>query len=128
MKKDYSNLNNKKVLIVDDDEMLRSLMILEMGHHGMECIGAANSKEAFLAIKSNEIDIVVSDINMPGGNALDLLENLKLAKLTKYPKIILMSGYTELSKNKAKDLGVDELITKPFGVSELLETMSGVLG
>lgn len=128
MKKEYNNLNSKKVLIVDDDEMLRQLMILEMGYHGMECTGATNSKEAFLVIKSKDIDIVVSDINMPGGNAQELLDNLKRTKLAKAPKIILMSGFTDLSKEEARDLGVDAIMTKPFGVKDLLATMSGVLG
>lgn len=128
MKKEYSNLANKKVLIVDDDEILRQLMISEMIYYGINCVGAANSKEAFLIINSKDIDIVVSDMNMPGGSALDLLDNLKRAKLSKNPKIILMSGFSDLSKSEAKNMGVDEIMSKPFGVTELLETMSVVLG
>lgn len=119
----FNLLVNKNVLIVDDDQILRELMVKEMIYHGMSCLGAANSIEAIALLAKNTIDILISDINMPEGNAYDLLDKLKKLKLPNSPKIILISGYSELSQLELHRLGVSDFISKPFRLNDLLELM-----
>lgn len=123
----YSYLHNKKILIVEDDDLLRHFMEKEFVRHGMVCFNASNLVEALNLLNKNVFDLVLSDINMQGGSGVDLANKLQEIQFSKKPKLILMSGYAEVSNEELKKMGVDQLIAKPFGVDEIFKAMSELL-
>lgn len=123
----YSNLHNKKVLIVEDDDLLRHFMEKEFILQEMICFNASNLIEALNLLNKNVFDLVLSDINMQGGSGVDLVKKLHETHASKKPKIIFMSGYAEFSTLELKKMGVDQLISKPFGVNEIFKVMSELL-
>ncbi len=102
-----------KILLVDDDELLRSLLkdvLEEMGHR---CSGAGNVFQAREILAKERFDIVLSDFNMPGETGLDLLIHVKKS----YPHtafIMMTASALPHMQKKALDMGADGYLNKPF--------------
>ncbi|MEA3306391.1 MAG: response regulator [Elusimicrobiota bacterium] len=103
-----------KILIVDDDKILRSGIIIGLKEY--EVIETSNAKDALAIIKKpNELDLIILDINMPGMSGLEMLKKIK--DISPEKKVIIMTGYStknvaiEALKNKA-----DNYIEKPFDI------------
>lgn len=127
MSNPYSKLKDLHIWIIDDDPNLRQFIGLEIRNYGMTCDVASNAKEALVLFSNRPADFIVSDINMPGGSALEFLTEMKKTNLEKKPKIILISGYTGLNREEMNRLGVDEIMAKPFGPKDLLNVMINLL-
>jgi len=112
----YQTLNgHETVLVVDDELALRELSTEILVRHGYKVVCASNGEDALNILKSNNIDLVLSDIIMPGISGYQLHD-----KITKeYPdiKIQLVSGY---NKNKSTKGGNIDFLLKPFIAKDLL--------
>ncbi|MCD4781014.1 MAG: response regulator [Candidatus Omnitrophica bacterium] len=114
--------NQKKILIIEDDEGIREalqlilsdhydIILTEDGQQGMECL-----------YKENSIQCVLLDIKLPQINGLDILKTIK----EKRPecKTIIVTGYKSVETvSQAAKIGADGYITKPFDASDILETV-----
>jgi YesN/AraC family two-component response regulator len=101
------------ILVVDDEPMVRNILEQLLQRKGYNIKGVSGAKEALEYIKSNKVDLVVSDIAMPEMDGLELLQVLKRT----FPNIgvVMMTGYGDAySVKEALSLGADEYITKPF--------------
>jgi len=108
-----------KILVVDDEEIvLKSCRkILEGGGHEVFC--ALSGQEAFVYLEKEPIDLVITDIKMPGMDGMEVLERVK----EKYPDIlvIMITGYSTVqSAVQAMKLGAFDYIPKPFTPDEVL--------
>ena len=111
--------NKFTILVVDDEpymtEMLQSFF--EMNNY--VCFTASDGIEALEVLKSEKIDIVITDMKMPNMNGLDLLKEVK----GKYQgtSAVIMTGFSEeYTTSEALNSGADGYITKPFRNKELL--------
>ena len=107
-----------KVLVIEDESSLRDLLIssLQQEHYVVET--AADFDSAFEKIGVYEYDCILLDIGLPGGNGLDLLEQLKKQKKTE--GVIIISAKDSLDdKVKGLNLGADDYLAKPFHLAEL---------
>ena len=120
-------LKDKVFLIVDDEQMLRELIVLELEDYNVTCYEASSGAEAFAILRDQHIDILISDIRMPGGSGIDLLENLRKENMDKDLEIFMMSGFTDLSLGQAQDLGAVTIIGKPFIFSEIVAIIKNAL-
>lgn len=116
-------LKNKLILIVDDEADLREIISSEFEFMGAKVLQAENVSEATHLIDSNPVDLVISDIRMPGGTGIDLLNYVK-TKNVDSPPMILMTGFSDVSKEEAYDMGAEAFMGKPFKLEELLEVAS----
>lgn len=114
-----------RILLVDDDGIfLKGMMYLVRGL-GHETLLASGGKEAVEILKQEDVDLVVSDINMPEGNGLQLLNWVK--KNSDVP-VILMTGLSDLNEaQRAIELGAESFLTKPFKKEELGEAIGAAL-
>lgn len=114
------------VLLVDDEKLER--VLIRKGYkweeNGFKIVGeAASGKEALEYINYHEVDIVVTDINMPGMDGLQFTEAL----LKAHPKcrVVIVTGFREFEyARKAINLGVDEFLLKPINIKEISEVMA----
>lgn len=110
--------SNAKIMVVDDDMQFRSMAETLLTFQMQADVMAVESgNEALSQLESkNCVDIILSDINMPGMNGLELLSLIK----AKYPakKCILMSGDPGNEK-AAREHGADAYINKPFHIREI---------
>jgi len=117
-----------RILVVDDEEPLRTLVARGLGMDGHSCLTAADGAEALdiLIAEEGRFDLLLTDIRMPlmDGIALALAAKQQFPELT----IMLMTGYAE-QRERAKSLEaiVAEVMTKPFTIAELRTTVMKVI-
>lgn len=106
------------ILIVDDEEMMRTLLDRILSREGYKIRSAEDGVVALEVLKAEKVDIIISDMKMPRMNGFELLKIVK----KEYPKIgvIIMTAYGDTYTVKdALLLGADEYITKPFKSYEI---------
>ncbi len=116
---DQEFLKDKLILVVDDEPDLREIIISELQFAGARTLEASNIFDAEKMIDQNSIDLVISDIRMPGGTGIELLDNVKNT-ISVSPLFILITGFADIDSREALDRGAEELIQKPFALDDLL--------
>ncbi|KKO52592.1 response regulator [Paenibacillus sp. DMB20] len=111
-------MNKQKVLIVDDQNGIRILLMEVFSSEGYETFQAANGKTALDIVKKHEPDLVLLDMKIPGMDGLEILKHIK--QMNPDIKVIMMTAYGELDMIKeATDLGALMHFTKPFDIDEM---------
>lgn len=111
-----------RILIVDDYEPLRSMLGAMLDRVGHETITVSDGEEAVEVFHSEEIDVVVTDLQMPGMGGLELIARLKNG--SPRPTIIAFSGAGYHQLEIALAAGADATLAKPVGVNELLAAIA----
>lgn len=104
---------NALVMIVDDEADFREAMAYSLKRFGYKVITADNGRAAFELLRQNPVKAIVSDIRMPGGDGIELLERTR-AEHFDTPIILLMTGFADLSTEDAHHKGAEALFSKPF--------------
>ena len=110
-----------RILVVDDDDIMRREAELAMRDAGHEVITARNGVEALSLALSEPIDLVLTDVTMPSMDGWQLLRLLRSrAKLSKLPVIFLTRLTSDVERLKGYELGVSDYVDKPFHVDDLV--------
>lgn len=110
----------KRILIIEDDEMLLHVIERILGREGYETHIARNGKEAIINLETNDYDLVITDLMLPFANGLELINKIRSSKQKHTPVIILSSMVHENTVTDGFEIGADDYIRKPFMPSELL--------
>lgn len=115
-----------RILVVDDEETLRTVLSTELTSEGYEVSTAADGGEAIELVKDNNYDLVLLDIKMPN---VDGFEVLKFVKGNKPDvKVIMLTGFADLKNAiESKRLGAEDFVSKPYDLVDLLTTIERVL-
>jgi CheY-like chemotaxis protein len=116
-------LDNIRVLVVDDETDLRDILQEEFEALGAKVVTANNGKEAFELVKKNELDFVVTDVRMPVGDGVELLDNIRAHNRT-IPVVIFLTGFSDLTNDIAFHKGAAAIFSKPFDIEAVAETIS----
>jgi len=106
-----------RVLVVDDDPSSRQFCLEVLELLGVEVEGVETANEALARLEDGQIDIVVSDVRMPGGNGIELLKSIK----ANHPgvDVLVMTGFGTIAEAvEAVKLGAYDYITKPFKLDD----------
>ena len=114
-----------KILVVDDDFELRSIVGFALRQGGFLVIEAGDGKEALAAVAAERPALIVLDLNLPGGDGLTLLPQLRV--LSAAPVLVLSVRSAEEDVVRALDLGADDYLTKPFSPRTLLARLRALL-
>lgn len=114
-----------KILIVDDDRDIRSLLADYLDGHGYSTLMAADGNAMWAALDSNQVDLVVLDLNLPGDDGLTLCRNLRAKSMM--PVIMLTARSEPLDRTLGLEMGADDYLPKPFEPRELLARIRSVL-
>ena len=118
----------KKVLIIDDEDLVRETVILALGHAGFAAEGLADSAQAFAHIKQGQPDLVLLDLYMPEVSGLDLLRRLKADPQTKAIPIVMFTGSNEtIDVISGISAGAFEYLTKPIDGEALIAKVRALL-
>ena len=123
-------MKNFTILIVDDSVAMRSLLVstLEMLEQELTIVQAQNGFEALRMLPREQIDLVLTDINMPDINGLELLSFIRSNPIYKEVPVVVIS--TEGSRKdieKGLSLGANEYLVKPFQPEQLLDVVKRFL-
>jgi two-component system phosphate regulon response regulator OmpR len=113
------------ILIVDDDERIRGLLVKFLGRHGFFVSGARDAAHARRLLSGLEFDLIVLDVMMPGEDGLTLTRNLRQTLST---PILLLTAKGEASDRiDGLEAGADDYLPKPFEPKELLLRINAIL-
>lgn len=108
----------QKLLIVDDQNGIRVLLMEVFSSEGYDTFQASNGKLALEIVRKDKPDLVLLDMKIPGMDGLEILKHIK--KIDSDIKVIMMTAYGELDMiNEATELGALMHFTKPFDIDEL---------
>ncbi len=118
----------KSILVVDDSMTMRQLVRVTLTRSGYEVVEAVDGAQALQTASSQIFDLVLSDINMPNMNGLDLLRALRKLPAYKFTPVVLVTTESEISKKQeGKSAGATGWIVKPFEPQQLLAVVIKVL-
>ncbi|MBQ7369532.1 MAG: response regulator transcription factor [Clostridia bacterium] len=113
-----------KILIVDDEEMIRAVLREYVEFEGNEAYEAKDGMEAVMLCKENDYDLLLMDIMMPRLDGFSAVKEIK--KIKDVPVIMLSARGEEYDKLFAFELGVDDYVTKPFSPKEVMARINAV--
>ena len=109
------------IYYVEDDDSIRELVVYTLTQMGMETRGFTRADEFWPAMAKKQPDLILLDVMLPGQDGLLILNQLHVNPQTSdIPVIMITAKGTEFDKVKGLDLGADDYIVKPFGMSELI--------
>lgn len=115
-----------KILIVDDEELIRNVIKTYCVNEGYQTFEAENGIKAIDVLTNNEnIDLIILDIMMPKMDGFETLK--KIREIKDVPVIMLSARKEEIDKLSSFNLGVDDYVTKPFSPKELMARIKAVL-
>jgi DNA-binding response OmpR family regulator len=124
-------MNNKKILIVDDEPHIRLLLeqtLEKVEDMGVELIFADNGEDALEIIKEKRPELVFLDVMIPKMNGFDVCNTVKNELRLKNVYIVMLTAKGQMiDKEKGKEVCVDLYITKPFDPDEIVEKALKIL-
>ena len=114
-----------KLLIVDDEPMLREVLKEYAQFEGYEVDEAADGLEAIKKCKEDNFDLIIMDIMMPKVDGFSAVKEIK--KFSDVPTIMLSARGEEVDKLYGFELGVDDYVVKPFSSKELMARINAIL-
>jgi two-component system, OmpR family, phosphate regulon response regulator PhoB len=115
-----------RILIVDDDESVRSLLRATLPEDDYEVLEASDGNQALELTEREPPDLVLLDWQMPGRPGSHVLDELK-SRYPDLPVVVLTAQHQPPQRALAEALGVDVFLTKPFSPMELLDTVERLL-
>lgn len=118
-------MQNRRILVVDDDVKTVELIKLYLNRDGYKVLVAYDGVEALRLARESHPDLIVLDLMLPGCNGLEICKTLR--NESDVPIIMLTARTTEDDKLVGLDLGADDYVTKPFSPKELASRVRAVL-
>jgi len=114
--------DSKTILIVDDFESTRFILGFTLENAGYQVIKTASGADALSQLNGKQIDLVISDYNMPQMNGVELVKNIRnMSRYESVPILILSTEIDKTAKENAQKAGITAWIKKPFVMDEFLK-------
>lgn len=113
------------ILVVEDDEMIQAFLDCHLENEGYKVQAAANGAEMFLALATGRPDLILLDINLPDGDGLGFIRQIR--DRSNAPIIIATARKGREDRLEALRLGADDYLTKPFDPRELILRVRNIL-
>ncbi|BCS53844.1 response regulator [Geobacter sp. SVR] len=119
----------KTILIADDSKAMRALLVSSIESLGdFNIVEASNGFEALRLLPRENVDLILTDINMPDINGLELISYLRTnSNYLDIPVIIISTEGSQKDIDKGKLLGANEYVVKPFDPARIQELVKGFL-
>jgi len=114
-----------KILAVDDSKVIRDLVVAVLLEKGHEVVTANDGVEGMSATRSEQFDMILSDINMPNMTGISMVSKIRRLPGYEYiPIIMLTTESSEFKKEKAKKIGATGWLQKPFDPDRLMKAVN----
>jgi DNA-binding NtrC family response regulator len=118
--------DKRKILVVDDEDALRTVLSAELNSEGYDVVTAADGLEAVTELGKKKFDLVLLDIKMPNMNGFEVLKVIKEKHAG--TKVIMLTGFADLKNAiESKKLGAEDFVSKPYDLVDLLTTIDRVM-
>jgi CheY-like chemotaxis protein len=118
----------KRILVIDDDEHIREIVLFALTRHDYDVTLAANGLQLQELLKTYTPDLIILDVMMPGLDGYRLFGELRQNPSTAHIPVVIMTAHAEkIYERISIDLGVSDHITKPFHPLELVSKVQHLL-
>ncbi len=119
---------SKTILAVDDSASIREMVQYTLEEAGYRVVGASNGLEALDQLKKNTVHMVLTDLNMPVMDGLELIVEIRKQKEYQFMPILLLTTETATERKQAcKKAGATGWIVKPFSSEQLIKVIKKVM-
>jgi two-component system chemotaxis response regulator CheY len=119
---------NKKVLIVDDSESIREVMNYTLSNAKYDVLVGTDGCDALKFLDGEPINLIITDLNMPNMNGIELIREVRAKSNYKYTPILVLTTESQAEKKlEAKEAGATGWIIKPFVTEKLLAVIQKVM-
>ena len=119
----------KKILIVDDSRTIRQQVSFTLSKGGFEVIEAEDGLQGIEQLKANgDVSMVISDVNMPNMDGLEMVEKIQADSVTSAPIVMLTTEGSADLINRAKAAGAKGWLVKPFEPDQLVAAVNKLVG
>lgn len=115
----------KTILVVDDESVLQTIVSFNIEVFGHKALQAGSGIEAMEVLKDNKVDMIISDMKMPDGDGMFILEELKKMK-EKAPAVLFVTGFTRVPKEEAIAKGAIDVLDKPVDFKKVKEIIDSL--
>ncbi len=119
-------LPGRRVLVVDDEQVIRNLLQRILQDEAYEVVSAANGREAMTIIGREHFDLIIADIVMPEMDGVEMLQAAEHIR-PRIPAIVVSGFFSEDTAERLKNLGAASYVAKPFQVDALKRTVARVI-
>lgn len=118
-----------RVLVVDDDEVIRQLIAVNLTLEGFEVETACDGQDCLDRVLDVKPDVVTLDVMMPRLDGWETVTRLRAAPETSHLKIVLITARAqEYDRRRGMEIGADAYLTKPFDPAELIQIVRDLAG
>jgi len=118
----------KRVLVVDDSDMMRQMVAFTLREANFEVVEAENGQDALSKLAGQNLDLILTDLNMPVMDGIAFIRNARSLAATRYVPILMLTTESQQEKKaEGKAAGATGWIVKPFDPPKLLTVISKVL-
>ncbi len=111
----------KKVLMVDDAAVVRQIVTLTLTNAGYEVIQAIDGNDALTKLRTNNISMVITDLNMPGMDGIEFIRQVRGKSEFRFMPVVMLTTQSQASKREeGKEAGASGWICKPFTSAQLI--------
>lgn len=118
-------MERRTVLLVEDDESIRTMLRLALEDEGLRVVEASDGEAALLEFSRHAVDLVLLDIRLPGMSGIDVCRELRRRGTT--PLVGLTAQWSATDATAGFDAGLDDYLLKPIRVDDLVRRMEGLL-
>lgn len=117
----------KIALTVDDSKTIREMVSFTLSNAGFEVIEAEDGQHALNVLSGKEVDVIITDLNMPNMNGIELMKALRSDPKYKFKPILMLTTEGDASKKEeGKQAGATGWIVKPFNPEKLIQVVNKV--
>jgi two-component system chemotaxis response regulator CheY len=122
-------MNGKVIMTVDDSASIRQMVGFTLKDAGYQVVEAMDGRDALSKLKGATVNMVITDLNMPNMDGIELIRNLRATSACKFIPIIMLTTESQAEKKQeGKAAGATGWIVKPFRPEQLLAVVKKVLG
>ena len=119
---------SRRILVVEDDDDSREMLVELIGMLGHRAVGASNATDALQAVKSEEPEVVLIDIGLPDASGCDFAKTLRTTENGTRMRLVALTGYSDSATRKlAAEAGFDDFVVKPFSTENLATLLNAQL-
>jgi two-component system chemotaxis response regulator CheY len=120
---------NKTALTVDDSKTIRQMVAFTLQNQGFEVLEAEDGKHALNVLENRDVNVIITDLNMPNMDGVELTRNLRANPKYKFVPILMLTTENDSTKKETgKQAGATGWIVKPFNPEKLAQVVNKVTG
>lgn len=116
----------RRILVVDDDELVRMLLTKLLTHDGHEVHAAESASDAIRLLLRNRYSLLITDLEMPETSGVELIQEVR-ARGLRLPILVVSGTHEGMRKAAVLNLGLAEYLPKPFTIQEVRDAVSRLL-